>query len=255
LEFGRRKVEADALCRPGARCARPLSCNTWTRTASRSSSARVNASARRCAWPRPAAWLSHRYDEEIDDEPRGLSAIAAERRADRYAAKAFARACELGDAEQFLVATGLVQNAVDGWRLALKKVARLSSVSDEIKAAFLNVWIETKMLPLYVGDRRVLVDALRVLLPVAPQDKPMHLFRGTSVRERRHRIYGFSWTTRLDIARRFAEHWQSTGLGGVVLETTAPADAILLVREDEAYYDEGEIVVDPFRLISVKAIK
>ena len=35
---------------------------------------------------------------------------------------------------------------------------------------------------------------------------------------------------------------------GVVLETVAQPAAILLMREKEGYYDEGEIVVDPFRL-------
>jgi hypothetical protein len=34
----------------------------------------------------------------------------------------------------------------------------------------------------------------------------------------------------------------------VILEPLAPPEAILLVRQPEDYYDEGEIVVDPFRL-------
>ena len=36
------------------------------------------------------------------------------------------------------------------------------------------------------------------------------------------------------------------------METIAPADAILLVREDEDYYDEGEVVVDPYLLTGIK---
>jgi hypothetical protein len=38
--------------------------------------------------------------------------------------------------------------AVDGWRLALKRVAKMQSVSPEIRQAFLTVWIEHKHLPL-----------------------------------------------------------------------------------------------------------
>ena len=67
------------------------------------------------------------------------------------------------------------------------------------------------------------------------------------------------------MARGVAEHWAGIGHpdeakakdlahqwgGGVVLETLAPADAILLVRDDEEYYDEGEVVVDPFKLVRV----
>ena len=39
---------------------------------------------------------------------------------------------------------------------------------------------------------------------------------------------------------------------GVVLESVAPPTAILLIRQPEDWYDEGEIVVDPFALNSVR---
>ncbi len=35
---------------------------------------------------------------------------------------------------------------------------------------------------------------------------------------------------------------------GVGTRNLGPAHAILLVREIEGYYDEGEVVVDPFKL-------
>jgi len=67
------------------------------------------------------------------------------------------------------------------------------------------------------------------------------------------------------IARSFAEHWSGIGHpdeirakemshswgGGIVLEALAPAEAVLLIREAEDYYDEGEVVVDPFKLEKV----
>jgi hypothetical protein len=34
-----------------------------------------------------------------------------------------------------------------------------------------------------------------------------------------------------------------------VLRTLAPASAILLVRKREGYYDEDEVVVDPYKLM------
>jgi hypothetical protein len=89
----------------------------------------------------------------------------------------------------------------------------------------------------------------RVLMP--RNDRPaesLRLYRGAGWQERRRRLYGFSWTTRLNHARSFAEHWRQGQSGGVILETLAPPDAILLVRDDEGYYDEAEVVVDPFRL-------
>ena len=114
-----------------------------------------------------------------------------------------------------------------------------------------------------VGNRRVLAHALRVLLPKCEIECPLRLFRGAGSDERRRRIYGFSWTTHLDVARGFAERWQPVerdGVvfsedGGVVLETTAPADAVLLVREDPDYYDESEVVVDPFHLGRVSLLE
>jgi hypothetical protein len=42
--------------------------------------------------------------------------------------------------------------------------------------------------------------------------------------------------------------------GPAILSTVAPASAILLRREPEDYFDEGEVVVDPFRLGVVTVI-
>ena len=56
-----------------------------------------------------------------------------------------------------------------------------------------------------------------------------------------------------EAARGFAEHHRP--YGGVVLQTLVPPDAALLVHEDEGYYDEGEIVVDPFRLAGVTVVE
>jgi uncharacterized membrane protein YdbT with pleckstrin-like domain len=83
----------------------------------------------------------------------------------------------------------------------------------------------------------------------------MQLYRGTHSGERRRRLYGFSWTTSIEIARNFATppHWP--GLHGVVLATTAPPGAILRVREEGGYYDEGEVIVDPFRLGKVTVVE
>jgi hypothetical protein len=132
------------------------------------------------------------------------------------------------------------------------KVSRLPSVSPEIKLVFVDIWVETKMLPLVVGSRRILTDALRILMPCNYTTASPALYRGACSRERS--CPGFSWTTDIDVARRFAERWAQPipgagpKIGGILLKTTAPADAIMLVREPCDYYDEGEVVLDPFRL-------
>jgi hypothetical protein len=188
--------------------------------------------------------------------PKELQAeFTRERKNCRVAAAAFARACETGDADTLYEAVDFIQQyTMDGWRLAMKRAGRLPSVSNEIRSAFLEVWIQLKMLPRRVGDRRLLANALRVLMPCTYRGDPMRVYRGTRAGEHRRRIYGFSWTTHMGVAREFADHWRRMEGGAVVLETVAPADAILLVREEENYYDEGEIVVDPFRLGQVKVV-
>jgi hypothetical protein len=157
----------------------------------------------------------------------------AENRARRIAAKAFADACAGSDAEELYQAVDLLnETTVDGWRPALKRVARLTTISPVIQQAFIRIWIESKMLPLSVGDRRTLARGLCLLLPGGYSGPPLTLYRGASWRERRRRLYGFSWTTDKSVARTFAEHWQRTDKSsgaGLVLKTTAPNDAVLLV--------------------------
>jgi hypothetical protein len=177
--------------------------------------------------------------------------LARERRDIRAAARSLESACAAGDVARFLAAVDLVNSTVDGWRPAVMRLARLPAVSAEIRAAWVHVWIESKRLPLHVGDRPLMARALRLLMPRDYQGVALQLYRGTSWQERRKRLYGFSWTRHREVARRFAEPYQQL-FGGVILETVAPPDAVMLVREDD---DEGEVVVDPFRLGKVMVIE
>jgi hypothetical protein len=145
--------------------------------------------------------------------PRDLPAefrsrLIEERRQAKQAADAFVRFCKEDRADLLSDAAHWLHECSDeAWRLAMTKVARLQNVSADVQSAFLNIWIETKMLPLTVGNRRVMADALHVLMPCNYSGPPLTLCRGTSARERCHRRYGFSWTTDLTIARTFAERW------------------------------------------------
>jgi hypothetical protein len=148
--------------------------------------------------------------------------LRAEKRATTKAAQAFAGACERGDLDEFSLAVDMVDGSVDGWRLALIKASRLSSVSKKIKAAFLDVWIQHKHLPLECGNRRVMANALRVLLPTYRARTAMRLYRGTTALERKRRLYGFSWTSQLEIARdKFADFYRP--MGAVVAANHGPA--------------------------------
>jgi hypothetical protein len=179
-------------------------------------------------------------------------------------ADCFVSTCAEGRADQVSDVAAGVDDELDAWRLAMTSIARLQSVTPEVKEAFVGVWVERKMLPLSVGNRRVLADALRILLPCGYSGSPLVLYRGACEGERRRRLYGFSWTTEVGVARKFTEHWaQAQAMadaslkldGGVILKTTAAAEAVLLIREPCDYYDEGEVVVDPFRLGRVELVE
>jgi hypothetical protein len=194
-------------------------------------------------------------DAPADDawEQRFQAAIAAERKADRQGARAFAEACRDGDVDRMLAAAAFLNdNTITGWRLAMRQIGRLPSVSPEIQAAFLNVWIEAKHLPLAVGHRPTM--ALHVLMPPVPLQEPLRLFRGAGALERQRGLYGFSWTTHREIAEQFADQARHGLTGSVLLETMAQPGSVHLRREDEGYYDESEVVVDPYRLGRVRIL-
>ena len=183
------------------------------------------------------------------------AALAAERAANLQGASAFAASCRAGDVEAMLRAVHFLNDqTIDGWRLAMRRIARLSAVSPEIRAEFLNIWIESKHFPLKVGHRPTVARALHVLMPPIALAEPLRLFRGASASERSWRRYGFSWSTQRNIAERFAAH-ASLGPGGaVLLETLAPIGSVHLRREGKGYYDEGEVVVDPYALEDVEVV-
>ena len=89
----------------------------------------------------------------------------------------------------------------------------------------------------------MLANALRVLMRSNYIGPPLTLYRGTSGGERRRRLYSFSWTTDRAVARKFAEGkvHPEFQLEGVVLQAVVPAEAILLVRKPEDYYDDALI--------------
>jgi hypothetical protein len=199
------------------------------------------------------------------------ASLLEERRRDREAARVFVRVCAEGDAGSLDNAARQLDAGGDAWCFACIRIAKLPRVSAEIRKAFVPIWVEHKMLPLRVGGRRVLADALRVLLPGGYSGPPLTVYRGTNNHERRRRVYGFSWTTDVAVARRFAEKWAkplpAVGTSprdqGVVLQTSVPREAVLLIRKPGDYYirnpgnyyDEGEVVVDPFRLGRIKVVE
>jgi hypothetical protein len=192
--------------------------------------------------------------------------LREECRKDRLAADAFLRAC-LEDRADDLIAGArmLYDRSVNGWkwwmperneawRLAMREVAELPSVSAEIQKAFVQVWARTERLPQTVRDRHLMAKVLRIFMPGDYHGQQLTLFRGAEMYEWRDRSFGFSWSKNADHARKFAdmriiEDEDGYPTAGVLLRTVALPEAVLLVRPPDNYTDEeAEVVVDPFRL-------
>jgi hypothetical protein len=93
----------------------------------------------------------------------------------------------------------------------------------------------------------------------------IRLFRGAGSDEAlKRKFYGISWASVADTAHWFAKRFEVGSLGGVVLETMAPADAIISApgldgphyehEDGRRMYDESEYLVDGRRLVNVKVI-
>lgn len=189
----------------------------------------------------------------LDEALRMREAYRREiRRNSMHAAKEFVRACAENDLDLLHDAREMLNETIDGWKYAFRRVAKLNGVSDEIKVNFLDFWIESHVLPLSVGHRPTVAAALRVLLPRNYNGGSLTIYRGTHMLERRHRLYGFSWTTKREIAEAFAQGGPDDP--GVILETVAVPEAIFVKREDDGFYDEGEVIVDPYKLGRVRVV-
>ena len=178
-----------------------------------------------------------------------------DRRDSMRAARSFSDACARNDACALAEAVDALHSTCDGWRFAMRRVGRLTAISDATRLAFQPIWIESANLPLRVGHRPTLAAALRVLMPKNHNGVALRIFRGANSLELRRRTWGFSWTTDVDVARNFASRHRVADDHGIVLETVAPAEAVLWFREPEDYYDEREIVVDPYRLGKVSVVE
>lgn len=173
----------------------------------------------------------------------------------------------MSDAYLFEEGFKSIINKGDEISLALNTIIRLGSVPENIRSQFFSIWIESNGLPLRLGCRRKLAKALPILLPKSTGPKrELKVFRGTQLREHCLSKFGFSWTTDFEIARRFAKSRYYSGKDrttkddGVILSVLAPIEAILLVRDDpehrlDGYYDEAEVIIDPFKLPEVEIVE
>jgi hypothetical protein len=145
-------------------------------------------------------------------------------------------------------------------RIAFSKVATLKEISQEGCLLMLRHWIDRgDQLRQAISDDLLLCDAFRASMP-RYHGGDLKIYRGETTWNRRRRRYGLSWTDDPSVAQGFAEGVTRTHEGGsVVLETIAPAQAIICIPKhhtnDPSDDYESEILVDRRCLKRVNVIR
>jgi hypothetical protein len=176
----------------------------------------------------------------------------------RKAIAGFVDATKRGDRATLVNLVGRINCADNGWKQVLQRLAKLDRVKPDMQRAWLQIHIHYgDHVRLEVGDDLLMIRALRVLLP--PYRGPaVTLFRGDSFSNRCRRTYGLSWTSERAVAEDFANGDLRADIGGgsVLLQTLAPADAIICAphRLDNRY-GENEYLVDRRRLGCVTVLQ
>ena len=197
---------------------------------------------------------NRKMDEDVKEF---LAQIREERRRKRAAVTAFVDAAVSGDPT--LLRESMEEIELNcAWHQTMRAVAKTRNISEDIQHAFLLIWtIGGDHIRSEVGDDKVLIDALRKLVP--PYKGPSRkLYRGDCFTNRKHRTYGLSWSAERDVAECFAHNiYQSFEGGSVLLETIAPLDAIICAvpADNSAHAVEEEYLVDRRRLTSVRVLE
>jgi hypothetical protein len=178
---------------------------------------------------------------------------------ERQVLREFMKAFRAADMERFYDALSTLDTDCPlYWTDALRRVARSASPPDQFRHFLLDVWRHHgDHIRQEVDDDLLLARALRVMLP--PYTGPaITLYRGEGFRNRKRRTYGLAWSRQVEIAREFARTglWRTTNGGSVLLEVTAPSEAIICeVPETDDSYAEKEVIVDRRHLRAVKVLE
>jgi hypothetical protein len=201
-----------------------------------------------------------------------------ERMEKRALAAQFVDACRRADRGLLIGLVGAMSEIAPpfAWRTVARAVCRADiEVTDDLRDTFKHIWIASKNLPLKIGDHSATIGMARKLMPKY-SGPSVRLFRGTTAGERRRRIYGLSWSEDASVAEKFAWDRRTVAEGSVVMETTAPPEAIVakiaysepLTEEEKAdlcaehpnaafheYHGEQEYVVDRRFLSEVRVLR
>jgi hypothetical protein len=141
-------------------------------------------------------------------------------------------------------------------KAAFQFLADVKTFSDKARIAFLAIWTECgHHIRREVADDVVVLDALRRLLP-AYDGPSVCLFRGEPWKDYSVQHHGICWSSDVGVAELYARGLNAmAGGGGVLIETTAPTEAIISrAATTGATGCEFEYVVDRRRLGGIRQL-
>ena len=185
--------------------------------------------------------------------PEGRAKLRERQRQERDAIDAFVISAQTGDAARFEKSFELMDLS-GTWRRAFRALIRSGQVDDSIKPVFTEAWLRSgDRMSDQVGDSLVFVSALRLFLP-AYEGPTLTLLRGDSFWSWERRSYGASWSADRDVANGDALQARR-GLGGsVLLQASAPPEAIVFAPAS-GHGNEQRHIVDRHLLHEVTMVE
>ena len=176
------------------------------------------------------------FDVSIDEEDRR----------EQQAIARMVEAVRANDVAAFVQGIDGIESTVFGWRRLFRQLGRIESeITPEFSGMIERLFAECgDTIRQEVGEDLLTIRVLRrLILPyVGPE---LTLYRGETFNNRSYRRYGYSWTMSREVGYGFATGLMQTTHGGsVLLETVAPASAIIAVRSDGRFDHEQEVWVD-----------
>ena len=174
----------------------------------------------------------------------------------RMRVQQFVTSIAAGDPRSAFEALAPLMEDGEGLRHALREVVAAGIDStDEVRAAFLHVWVMREGIRDDVGDDDLLLDALRLLLP--KYDGPdKRLYRGDTKLAHESGAHGWAWSSSPKVALSFAEAAQAHPEGAVLLAVDAPVKSIFCAPAQHSHIRDGEdeYLVDP-RVLADRGIQ
>jgi hypothetical protein len=138
------------------------------------------------------------------------------------------------------------------WGMLIKELISCAPKDRAIVDRFHTNWhVSHHYIRELVDDDELLMDMLWTWLP-RYEGPDQLLYRGENIDRLECERIGTAWSDKVETAQMFAQGWNAMGKGGVIMETMAPADAIIAGPSAHSIWlGEHEFTVDWRRLSTI----